>query len=346
MKVLFSIRHLGFVRNFEAVLCLLAERGHDVLVVSDGNGAGGDRDLVRDLTRRYRSLTFVAGRREPYVWRELAQRIRAGLDYLLYLHPIYRNSPKLYKRVADRAPALVVRLSRLPVLRSRPGVRALTAALSAAERAIPWNGEVERLVAGMGPDVVVVTPLLLFASPQVDYVRSAKALGIGSVLCVGRWDNLTTKGAIYEVPDLVTVWNGIQREQAVAIHRLPRERVAVTGAHPYDHWFGWRASPREEFCRRVGLRSDKPFLLHACSSRFVAPGEAALSGRGSSTCAPRITPRCATRGFSSARIPRIASRGTPSIHSTRWSCGRRRAPRCPRPEHGPTITIRSSTARP
>src|SRR5262245_42731010 len=237
MKILFSMRHLGFVRNFETVLCLLAERGHEVQVVSEGDGRGGDQNFVRQLTDRYRSLAFVGARREPYVWRELAQRMRAGLDYLCYLHPVYQRAPRLRKRVEERAPACLVRLSRFPVLRSRLGLRALTATLSAAERAIPSKREVELLIARTRPDVVVVTPLSWFASPQVDYVRSARALGIGTALSVGSWDNLTTKGSIYEVPDLVTVWNQTQKDDAIALHGVPPDRVAVTGAHTYDHWF-------------------------------------------------------------------------------------------------------------
>jgi hypothetical protein len=122
----------------------------------------------------------------------------------------------------------------------------------------------------------MVTPLLLFASPQVDYLRSARAHGIRTALCVGSWDNLTTKGSIYDAPDLVTVWNETQKQEAVALHGVPPECIAVTGAHTYDHWFEWRASPRAEFCSRVGLPSDRPFLLYACSSRFVAPDEVAF----------------------------------------------------------------------
>ena len=276
MKILFSMRHLGCVRNFETVLCLLAERGHEVQVVSDGGGTEGDRDYARQLADRYRSLRFVGVRRESSVWRGLTHSVRAGLDYLHYLHPAYHHAPRLRGRVEARAPAVVVRLSRLPGLRGRLGVRALSATLSAAERAIPPNPAAKQLMARTRPDVVVVTPLSWFASPQVDYVRSAKALGISTALCVRSWDNLTSKGSIYEIPDLVTVWNQKQKDAAIALHDVPPERVAVTGAHPYDHWFEWRARSRAEFCDRVGLASNKPFLMYACSSRFVAPDEAAF----------------------------------------------------------------------
>jgi FkbM family methyltransferase len=108
----------------------------------------------------------------------------------------------------------------------------------------------------------------------VDYVRSARALGIPTALCVASWDNLTNKGLIHEPVDLVAVWNHAMKDEAVRLHGVAPERVAVTGAAAFDHWFDWRPSTtREAFCARVGVRSDRPYLLYLCSSRFVAPDE-------------------------------------------------------------------------
>ena len=84
------------------------------------------------------------------------------------------------------------------------------------------------------PDVLLITPLLYFGSSQVGYVRAARALGIPSVLCVGSWDHLTTKGIIHDVPDVVTVWNEAQRREASAIH----------GVSPTESGCHWRASLR------------------------------------------------------------------------------------------------------
>jgi hypothetical protein len=73
---------------------------------------------------------------------------------------------------------------------------------------------------------------------------------------------------------VVTVWNQAMKDEAVALHRIPPERVVVTGAAPYDHWFTWapRAS-RDEFCARVGLDPRRSYVLYLCSSRFIAGNE-------------------------------------------------------------------------
>jgi hypothetical protein len=94
------------------------------------------------------------------------------------------------------------------------------------------------------------------------------------VLGVGSWDHLTTKGLIHEVPDCVVVWNEMQREEARELHGVDPARVVVTGSQAYDHWFTREVSTtRQEFCARVGLPSDRPFLLYLCSSPFITPHE-------------------------------------------------------------------------
>jgi hypothetical protein len=142
------------------------------------------------------------------------------------------------------------------------------------ERAIPTDPSIDQFIRSQKADLVLVTPLVDLGSSQVDYVRSAKRLGVKTGLCVCSWDNLTNKGLIRIIPDLVAVWNDMQKTEAVELHGAPPSRVVVTGAPTYDHWFGWRPSTsREEFCRQVGLAVDKPFLVYLCSSPFIAPRE-------------------------------------------------------------------------
>jgi hypothetical protein len=88
------------------------------------------------------------------------------------------------------------------------------------------------------------------------------------------WDNLTNKGLVRDVPDRVLVWNELQKREAVELQHLPAERVRLTGAPAYDHWFDWQpATTSEEFCARVGLEPGRPIVLYVCSAQFVASNE-------------------------------------------------------------------------
>ena len=102
-------------------------------------------------------------------------------------------------------------------------------------------------------------------------VRSAQGLGIPAALCVASWDHLTTKGLMRVQPDLVAVWNETQKREAVAFHGVSPDRVAVTGAQPFDKWFGRAPSrDRDAFCRMVGLRPERPFILFTGSSESIS----------------------------------------------------------------------------
>ncbi len=62
------------------------------------------------------------------------------------------------------------------------------------------------------------------------------------------------------------VWNETQRDEAVALHGLPAERVAVTGAYGYEQWLSREPScSREEFCRACGLDPARPVFVYVCS---------------------------------------------------------------------------------
>jgi hypothetical protein len=112
--------------------------------------------------------------------------------------------------------------------------------------------------------------------PQVDVIKSAQALGIPAALGVASWDHLTTKGLIRLTPDRVFVWNEGQRAEALDYHGVAADRVVVTGAQPFDRWFERQPSGRPEFCRRVGLSPDRPFVLFVGSTFSISSPEAEL----------------------------------------------------------------------
>ncbi len=117
---------------------------------------------------------------------------------------------------------------------------------------------------------MLLTPLVgVVASPQPDYLQSAKGLGLRTALCVWSWDHLSSKAIVRNVPDRLFVWNETQRDEAVRFHGVDPARVIVTGAQCFDQWFDRQASvDRAAFCQRVGLPADRPFLLYVCSALF------------------------------------------------------------------------------
>ena len=121
---------------------------------------------------------------------------------------------------------------------------------------------------------MLVSPLVGLGSVESDYVRAAAELGVPTVLVVASWDNLTNKGLIRDVPTLTIVWNEMQVEEAVRLHKIPEERVIPVGAHSFDHWFSWEPSlNRKEFAKRMRLDPKRPLVLYLGLSYFIAGDE-------------------------------------------------------------------------
>ncbi len=270
MKLLFFARHWSYLRNFESAIEALAERGHHVhMVASVPESLGGQQMAERMVARHPQHLSMGEAPAVAGPWFDLGRRLRLSLDYLRYLEPRYEHTIQLRARAAQRTPAVVVRLLEMPGLRTPFGRGLVARVLRAFERALPRSASVDAFIAAQRPDMVLVTPLVDLGSPQIDYLRSAKALGTRTVLPVCSWDHLSTKALLRVIPDTVIVWNEEQRTEAVDMHGVPAPRVAVTGAQCYDQW--WGRTPvrsRQAFCEHVGLRADKPFILYVCSTLF------------------------------------------------------------------------------
>ena len=209
MKILFVMRHGGYVRNYEGVLRRLAAEGHRVHIAPElGRNKMGEDALGQALAREVPAITM--GRAlvpEDGVWAGAARTSRLLVDALRYMQPQYRNAYEL----RTRAERVVPRTFR-PFLHAieRLGSRFsgfVVAALCALERIIPLSKEMSAFLRAEAPDVLLVTPLVEPASIQVDYLKSARALGIPTALCMASWDNLTNKGGIRVSPDRVFVWN-------------------------------------------------------------------------------------------------------------------------------------------
>lgn len=282
MKILFSMRHPGALRNYASTLRELARRGHQLHLAFMMQDKIGDGRLLWELTDEYPSITYGdLGKKTPWrFWLSLARGVRFCTDYVRYETPEYAQAGALRQRAATRAIRPFVWLCRLPGVKSRPGLRLVMKVMWLIERAIPNDRWITDLIAAQKPDIVLVTPLVDLGSDQVEYIKGAKTLGIRSALCVHSWDNLTNKGLIRVIPDRVIVWNELQKREAVEMHGVRPDQVAVTGAPVYDQWFERRPSTtREQFCHTVGLPSDKPFFLYLCSSQFIAPDESEFVAR-------------------------------------------------------------------
>jgi hypothetical protein len=278
LRILFLVQHSEHLRMFESGLTELAQRGHRLRLAFpplEGRGT-----LVADrLAQRFPGVTVHS---LPHLTRTrllntIGQRLRTVQDDLRYFQPRYAAFRAVRDEAEGRYPAPL--RAAMTTVAARPHARArLAALLAATERRLPLARAARRFMTDHPADLVLASPLV--SGPYlVDYVRLAQAAGIPTGLPVRSWDNLTTKGVLHVVPDGLIVWNDAQRQEAFDEFGVPPDRVAVVGAHNFDHWFGRTPSPRDQFCAGVGLSPDRPYLLYVASSRRIARDESAFVSR-------------------------------------------------------------------
>lgn len=281
MRILFSMRHLGSLRMYESVLRQLAADGHDIAIVARKRDMPGTTTVPETVLADVPQIRWIWEEVRVVRWTALAAAVRIWLDYLRYCAPRYRDRPRLRRMVGERVPVLLRRITDWPLVRTEAGRRTLIALLHVVERALPRQAELDALIREHRPDVVLLTPLLRLGSSQIEVLRSARAAGVRTGLCVASWDHLSSKSRMGELPDRVFVWNETQKRESVELHRIDPNRVSVTGAQCYDQWFTRTPTrTREQFCSMLKLPVDRPFVLYACSALSPeAPTEAGFVRR-------------------------------------------------------------------
>jgi hypothetical protein len=291
LKFVFSLLHPGYLRHYGRPIRLLAEQGHEVHVALGRlEKDPGDFRLIEELAAENPNVSYshAPARRRRDGWRRLAWLVRALTDLARYGDPRFADAPALRGRFVDKLDWRID-YSRLPKPFKRPLHRKVAslatgadaelsrktiARLARYEDAIPSSRRIVGFLREQKPDAVLASPVIEFASSQVEYLKAARALGIRTGICVASWDNLTGKGLLRFVPDRVFVWNDIQRQELVEMHGIPADRVVLTGAQRFDDWFDRRPSTAsDEFARNVGLDPAQPYVLYLCSSPFIAPDE-------------------------------------------------------------------------
>src|SRR5689334_6804391 len=279
LRILLSMRNFWYVRIFESVVQMLAARGHQIhlLIGHDPDPTGQWTPSAEALVASSPNITMAFAHRSiDDEWLDLRLMQRLGSDYVRFVRPEYVSAPILRERARDRVPESLRKLADYEGIGRGLLRRLLTSALRTAERAVPPAPDLRDTLVSHRPDVTLVTPLIDLGSYQHDVVRVSRSLGIPTGVCIGSWDHLSSKALIRDQPDQVFVWNETQKREAVTMHGVHPERVVVTGAQCFDHWFDRQpALSYDQFVAKVGLDPARRFLVYVCSALFEgSPNEA------------------------------------------------------------------------
>ena len=158
--------------------------------------------------------------------------------------------------------ALKTVMCRLPVSRSRWFRVAEAVTDVTAHRA---------LFDTLRPDLLV-TATAGFLPVEVPLIYAAKRFGVPQMGVDLGWDNLSSKYHTVLPVDYLAVWNETMRDEAIRYHGFHQDRVTVTGAVPFDGYFGGEAIPtRAELFASVGADPARPLVTLATAPALVYP---------------------------------------------------------------------------
>lgn len=280
--ILVFVRSAKYLKAMKSVVAELSARGFGITAVYDpGEGDEASLRILENFKRELPAFSYTVGLRRRGVLKRAARTLRGLSSYgnfvricgtgAFYTRHWRKFLPDSFQHLAARSPSFNRLLASLPA----------RFFFACAERLLPADRGIMRQIRALNPSAVLVAyrgqpP----GSPDSDYLKAAKKLGIPTIISVASWDSLTTKGKIHLAPRLLLVWNEKQKQDAIRYHGLKSHTIQVVGAFQFDEWFALRkdtAPERKEprallYVASGALSGDNlsvPLLLRATMNRDV-----------------------------------------------------------------------------
>ena len=119
--------------------------------------------------------------------------------------------------------------------------------------------DVAALLDSYKPDLVLA-PDIVFPMDRI-FLRAAKRKGYYVIGLTRSWDNLTSKGVIQILPDMLILHTSRMKRQAIELVGMPEHDIVVTGPPDYDKYFKPLAITKEEFCNQLGIPAGRRLIL-------------------------------------------------------------------------------------
>lgn len=277
MRFIYAARSAGHYCYIGPVVDPISALGHDVEMLFHPDLVKQRYPTMTDLREGVCKLpgqTADLLLRRPSRERRRLEAIRNVLTYSAYL--TREGQSDYYRRRWEQyLPPTVRRSLGIPGVRAALATKAVKSYARRAERRAPPDPGIVEYLREARPDAVIACPMNYWGSEEIEYVKAARTLGIPTVLPVFSWDNLTTKSLLYEIPDLVLVWNEKQVLEATEIHGVPPERIVISGAPHFDEILqsSDQDLTRTAFCAKAGIDPSRPYVLYLGSSSFIASDE-------------------------------------------------------------------------
>lgn len=265
----FFIRNAGYLQTYRSMIRALLACGYVIVGAFDpspGELNKGAQKTLDAFAQQNHGFRWVKGIRRGGVWKYILRPVRDILSYRRFL--LLPKRAPFYEALCFKfLPHFLQRGLRLFPSRTEHIIKSKMTEtfLHFIEWLAPPAPEVLAQLRKFSPVAVLVAFRNRPSSaPDLDYLKAARILHIPTVVPTPSWDNISSKGLMQILPDLLLVWNKEQAREAVEHHHMPRARIHIVGAYQFDDWIAL-AKPtlsRDAFCRRVGIPPEEPYILY------------------------------------------------------------------------------------
>lgn len=272
LKILFVIRASENYFGFKSIVDSFYDSGHVVKVLFDKNTSKSNLNSINPIKNSF----FYYG------WanysNSIVKRILLYTRFLLSLrryHKVKSQSSFYAKRWERAIPSRISYFLKVPIFKKILISDFAAKFFQKMEKIMPPDPLILAEIKEFEPDIVLATPADLETSCDIDYLKAAEFLGVPTAVPVISWDNLTTKGLIQIVPDLLLVWNKTQIKEAKIHHQIASKYSKIVGSSLFDPWFSNFKPKRSklEFCKQHQLSADAQIIVYFTSSLAIAGDE-------------------------------------------------------------------------
>lgn len=189
--------------------------------------------------------------------------------FFLMIDSHYLRYKRVERRDVDPTPASWIKYYAFGALAAvLSGSKALNRAARALFMRLSSRGLLAVHLDRVKPDLVFSTDV--FDPNDIQVLKEASLRGIRTVGMIRSWDNCWSKGLLPVIPDRLLANNAVLKDEAVTLHDVPAERIAVVGLPQFDAFVREARTPRDAFFARIGVDPSKRLILLAPAGTILS----------------------------------------------------------------------------